>query len=136
MSPDISCFISRVQQSLPGRPNQGRPNQSRLGRIDGTVPLGNSTYEIIDCLPPIFIAARSDSANEELLTRRRARASVAIYDVVQLVLHPEPSVTRLRASKLRKRRVVRNRIVVSGSSLAALKASVMAAWVRAPSRAT
>src|ERR1700688_2184648 len=40
---------------------------------------------------------RSGSANEELLTRRRARVSVAIYDVVQLVLHPEPSVTRLRA---------------------------------------
>ena len=69
---------------------------------------------------------RSGSANEELLTRRRARASVAIYDVVQLVLHPEPSVTRLRALQAPEAAGSPYRIVVSGGSLAALKASVMA----------
>jgi DNA-binding transcriptional LysR family regulator len=47
-------------------------------------------------------------------------------DVVPLVLHPEPSVTRLRVLQALEAAGRPYRIVVSSSSLAALKASVMA----------
>jgi DNA-binding transcriptional LysR family regulator len=47
-------------------------------------------------------------------------------DVVPLVLHPEPSVTRLRVLKALEAAGRPYRIVVSSSSLAALKAAVMA----------
>jgi DNA-binding transcriptional LysR family regulator len=48
------------------------------------------------------------------------------YDVVPLVLHPEPSVTRLRVLQTLEATGRPYRVVVSSGSLAALKAAVMA----------